>query len=142
VDFLIQYGYAGLFASSFLAATFLPVSSEIVLSALLLSDLSPTLLVLVATIGNVLGSVVNYIMGYSGCMLLTRKVSHTLEREINASIARFKRYGAASLLFAWLPVVGDPLTLAAGVLRVNILLFLLLVTIGKMGRYIAIAWLI
>lgn len=141
MEFLIDYGYFGLFAASFLAATILPLSSEVVLSALLLGGLSPASLVAVATAGNVLGAVTNYALGYTGGELFKRKFSTASESEVNASLARFEKYGTASLLFAWVPVIGDPLTVAAGVLRVNFLVFMVLVTIGKLGRYVAIAWL-
>ena len=139
MEYLIQFGYLGLFTSAFLAATILPLSSEVVLSALLLSGMDMTLLVTVATIGNVLGSVTNYGLGYGGGEFFKRKFSTASEKEINASLARFEKYGMFSLLFAWVPIIGDPLTVAAGVLRVNMLGFLILVTIGKLGRYIAIA---
>jgi membrane protein YqaA with SNARE-associated domain len=142
MEFLAEYGYIGLFASSFLAATILPLSSEIVLSVLLLNGLNPILLVAVATIGNVLGSVVNYGLGFGGGKLFKRKLSTASEAEVNASLARFEKYGIFSLLFAWMPIIGDPLTVAAGVLRVSIPLFLLLVTLGKFGRYVVISYMI
>ncbi|QJB57098.1 YqaA family protein [Pseudodesulfovibrio sp. zrk46] len=140
MEFLAQYGYLGLFTASFLAATILPLSSEVVLGALLAGGLDPFSLVGVAATGNVLGAVVNYWLGYGGGELFKRKFSTASEDEVNASLARFEKYGAGSLLFAWVPVIGDPLTVAAGVLRVNFPLFLLLVTIGKLGRYVAIAY--
>lgn len=100
------------------------------------------LLVAVATCGNVLGSVTNYGLGYGGGKFFKRKFSTASEIEVNASLARFERFGTASLLFAWVPVVGDPLTVAAGVLRINFWIFLLLVTIGKLGRYVVISMMI
>lgn len=142
MEFLAQFGYIGIFASSFLAATILPLSSEIVLSLLLLNGLNPILLVTVATIGNVLGSVVNYGLGFGGGKLFKRKLSTASETEVNVSLARFEKYGTLSLLFAWMPIIGDPLTVAAGVLKVNISKFLLLVTIGKLGRYAVMSYMI
>jgi membrane protein YqaA with SNARE-associated domain len=142
MEFLAEYGYIGLFASSFLAATILPLSSEIVLSVLLLNGLNPISLVAVATIGNVLGSIVNYGLGFGGGELFKRKFSTASEAEVNASLARFEKYGTFSLLFAWMPIIGDPLTVAAGVLRVSIPLFLLLVSLGKFGRYVVISYMI
>jgi membrane protein YqaA with SNARE-associated domain len=112
----------------------------VVLSVLLVNGLNPSLLVLVATSGNVLGSVVNYALGYTGGKLFKKKFATASEDQINASLARFERFGVISLLFAWVPVIGDPLTAAAGVLKINLPLFLLLVTIGKLGRYIAVVW--
>ena len=142
MEFLAEFGYIGLFASSFLAATILPLSSEIVLSVLLLNGLNPILLVAVATVGNVLGSLVNYGLGFGGGEIFKRKLSTTSEAEVNASLARFEKYGIFSLLFAWMPIIGDPLTIAAGVLRVSIPLFLLLVALGKLGRYVVISYMI
>ena len=121
-------GYAGLFLSAFLAATILPLSSELVLSALLLGGLSPTTLVIVATTGNVLGSLTNYALGYWASKVMVKK--------------RFVKYGMFSLCFAWLPVVGDPLTVMAGVLRIRLRWFLLLVTAGKLLRYVVISYLV
>ncbi|MGP0566674.1 MULTISPECIES: YqaA family protein [unclassified Nitrospina] len=129
-----------MFTAAFLAATILPLSSEVVLSALLLNGLTPSVLVAIATLGNVLGSVVNYGLGYGGTKLFKRNFSSTSKREIDTALARYQKYGTTSLLFAWVPVIGDPLTVAAGVLRVNLSTFLLLVTIGKLGRYVVITY--
>ncbi len=142
MEFLIQFGYLGLFTAAFLAATILPFSSEIVLSALILGGLDPVLLVAVATCGNVLGSVTNYGLGYGGGELFKRKFSTASENEVNASLARFEKYGTASLLLAWVPVIGDPLTVAAGVLRINFFIFLFLVTVGKLARYVVISMMV
>ena len=95
---------------------------------------------LTATAGNVLGSLITYGMGRFG-----RKAIRTRSEKTDRHIARaeswFKRFGRPSLLLAWLPVVGDPLCLVAGVLRVSVPVFLLLVTVGKLARYAALAWL-
>lgn len=128
--------YAGLFAASFLAATVFPFQSELVLVGLLLSGDYPwPALLAVATVGNVLGAVVNWALG--------RFFNHFRDRrwfpvkpETYAKVERwYTRYGVWSLLFAWVPVVGDPLTVAAGALRANLVLFVVLVTVGKLGRY-------
>jgi membrane protein YqaA with SNARE-associated domain len=132
--------YGGLFASSLLAATLVPLSSEAVFAGLLAAGAgNPFALFLIATAGNTLGSVVNYLLG--------RGVEHFRDRPwFPVSPARyeqarrqFTRYGLWSLLFAWLPVIGDPLTLVAGALRVRFLPFLLLVAAGKAMRYATIA---
>jgi len=140
MDFFTELGVFGLFVSAFLAATILPLSSEVILVALLLSDVNPVALVVVATIGNVLGSVVNYAIGFWGGTFLQRKVLKVSEAEFEKSEQRFRKLGTLSLLFAWVPVIGDPLTLVAGVLRVNFMLFLVLVTLGKFGRYLVVAY--
>lgn len=141
MEYLIQFGPLGLFLAAFLAATILPLSSEIVLGSLLVSGLSPSMLVGVATAGNVLGSVVNYGMGYGGSVLFAR-YKPASEAELNKSLERFRKWGTPSLLLAWVPVIGDPLTVAAGVLKVNLPLFLALVTAGKLARYVAVVYVV
>lgn len=135
-------GYAGLFLSAFLAATILPLSSELVLSALLLGGLSPTTLVIVATTGNVLGSLTNYALGYWASKVMVKKWLRMSEDDFVRAEQRFVKYGMFSLCFAWLPVVGDPLTVMAGVLRIRLRWFLLLVTAGKFLRYVVISYLV
>ena len=95
---------------------------------------------LTATAGNVLGSVITWGMGRFGRQALAR--NEKAERRIRRAEAGVQRMGQPSLLLAWLPVVGDPLCLVAGVLRVPWLNFVLLVTVGKLARYAALAWLV
>ena len=128
--------YAGLFAASFLAATIFPFQSELVLVGLLLGgDFPWPVLLAVATVGNVLGSVVNWGIGRFFLHFRDRRW-FPVKAESYARMERwFARWGVWSLLFAWLPVVGDPLTVVAGALRVSLPLFIVLVTLGKLGRY-------
>ncbi len=140
MEFFTELGFLGLFLSAFLAATILPLSSEIVLSFLLLSGLDPVLLVALATVGNVLGSLVNYAIGFWGSIFVINKILRVSEAQFEKSEQRFRKFGAWSLLFAWVPIIGDPLTLIAGVLKVNIVWFLVLVILGKLGRYIVVAY--
>ncbi len=140
MEYFIELGYVGLFLSAFLAATILPLSSELVLTLLLVNGLNPNLLVAVATVGNVLGSFVNYTIGFWGSIFVVRKILKISEEKFERSKHRFEKYGVWSLLFAWVPVIGDPLTLIAGVLRINLLLFFVLVTIGKLGRYMVVTY--
>ncbi len=139
MEALIQFGYPGLFIASFLAATVLPLSSEVVLGLLLANGYDPAVSIPVATLGNVLGSVLNYGLGLLGNKFIVKKVLRISELEFTKAADRLNRYGTATLLFAWVPVIGDPLTFAAGVLKTNFTLFLLLVTTGKALRYLAIA---
>lgn len=129
-----------MFASAFLAATILPVSSEVVLGLLLAHGFSPPEVIGSATLGNVLGSVVNYGLGLAGSSYLLPRLFRISDRDMKPALARFQRYGAPCLLFAWVPIIGDPLTLAAGILKVNFRLFLVLVFLGKLGRYLALSW--
>jgi len=140
MEYFIEYGYIGLFIAAFLAATILPLSSEVVLTVLLLSGLSPVSLVLIATAGNVLGSLTNYALGYWASLGVVKKWLKLSEAEFVRTEQRFQKYGIWSLLLAWVPIIGDPLTLIAGVLRIRLLWFLLLVSIGKCLRYIVVSY--
>ncbi len=140
MEILAGYGYLGLFLSSFLAATILPFSSEVVLGVLLSHDISPYGTIFTATTGNVLGSVVNYGLGVWGSGILLNKLFGISRKEIEKAETRFKKYGIFSLLFAWVPIIGDPLTVVAGMLKLNFVLFVLLVGIGKFLRYVFVAW--
>ncbi len=140
MEYFTEFGYLGLFIAAFLAATILPLSSEVVLSILLFNELNPFVLVGIATFGNVLGAFVNYAMGAWGGTFLNKKVFKISEYEFSKAKERFKKYGVFSLLFAWVPVIGDPLTVVAGALRINILVFFALVTSGKLARYVIVTY--
>ena len=134
--------YLSLFAISFLAATILPFSSELTLAGLIAtSDYDNLLLLIVASFGNVLGSVVNWALGSYSRNLTTKKWFPFKETQIERSSKWFRKFGKWSLLFAWVPVLGDPLTLVAGILRVKFIDFIILVAIGKVSRYLLIYYL-
>ena len=135
--------YLSLFAVSFLAATILPFSSELTLAGLIAtSDYDNLLLLILASFGNVLGSVVNWALGSYYRNLTTKKWFPFKETQIERSSKWFRKFGKWSLLFAWVPVVGDPLTLVAGILRVKFIDFIILVAIGKVSRYLIVFYLI
>ncbi|MDX2504184.1 MAG: YqaA family protein [Gammaproteobacteria bacterium] len=142
MDYFTELGYLGLFLASFLAATVLPLSSEVVLSVLLLNDFNPALLITVATVGNVLGAFTNYAIGFWGSKAFVQKVLKIPEKDFIKAEERFKKYGLMSLFFAWVPLIGDALTVIAGVLRINILWFFILVASGKLIRYVVVSYLI
>jgi len=132
--------YGGLFVAAFAAATLLPAQSEALLAGLIVNGgHSLALLIAVATLGNVLGSLVNWLLG--------RQVERFKDRRWfpagPATLARaenwYRRYGRWSLLLSWVPVVGDPLTLIAGTLREPLWSFLGLVGVAKLVRYLAVA---
>jgi membrane protein YqaA with SNARE-associated domain len=128
--------YAGLFLSAFTSATLLPGSSEAALLALLAIGRGETVpLVMVATAGNVLGSFVNWILGRFFSTFRDRRWFPVKAQSYDRAVAWSRRYGVWSLLLSWLPVIGDPLTVAAGALRVDLLRFLVLVSLGKAARY-------
>lgn len=127
-----------LFGSALLSSTLFPGGSEALLLYRLHQGADPAAAVLTATAGNVLGSLVTYAMGRFGRAAVAPRSDKAALRLAHAE-RWFKRFGRPSLLFAWLPVVGDPLCLVAGVMRVGVPMFLLLVTLGKLGRYAVLA---
>ena len=134
--------YLSLFFISFLAATILPFSSELTLAGLIsTSNYDNLLLLVVASFGNVLGSVFNWSLGFYSRNLTTKKWFPFKETQIERSSKWFSKFGKWSLLFAWVPIVGDPLTFVAGLLRVRFLDFIILVAIGKVSRYLIIFYL-
>ena len=119
--------YLSLFVISFLAATILPFSSELTLAGLIVtSNYDNLLLLIVASFGNVLGSVVNWALGFYSRNLSSKKWFPFKETQIEKSSKWFRKFGKWSLLFAWVPVLGDPLTLIAGLLRVKFLDFIII----------------
>ncbi len=127
--------YGALFLSALIAATILPAQSEAVLVGLLLGGYSPAALLAVATIGNVLGSFINWLLGRGIARAAAAEPKPALER----AQRWYQRYGKWSLLLSWLPIVGDPLTVVAGIMREPLPIFLLLVTVAKLGRYLVLA---
>lgn len=132
-------GYFGLFLSAFLAATILPFSSEAVLAGLTAAGGYDWLLLwAVATAGNTLGAVVNWLLGRWCLHWQDRKWFPFKADDLEKADRWFAKWGVWSLLFSWVPVIGDPLTFAAGFLRVNFWLFAVLVLIAKGGRYLVV----
>ncbi len=128
--------YVGLFLTALLAATLVPFSSEALLVGMQVSGGYPVAgLLAAASLGNTLGAVANWGLGRFCLHWQDRKWFPVKARELDRASAWFNRYGIWSLLLAWVPIVGDPITLAAGVLRTRFLPFLLLVAISKTGRY-------
>lgn len=137
------WALTGLFLSSFLAATLFPAQSELALAGMLAGGVAPpALLIGVATLGNTLGSLVNWLLGRWAHRLGERRWFPLKGDALRKAETWYHRYGRWSLLLSWAPVIGDPLTLAAGLLREPLLPFLLLVTLAKLGRYLVIAWLV
>jgi len=132
--------YIGLFASALIAATVLPMQSEAVLAGLLLGARHPVAaLLVVATVGNVLGAVINWYLGRGILRFKDRRWFPATDAQLTRAQGWYARYGRWSLLGSWLPLVGDPLTVVAGVLREPLLPFVVLVTLAKGGRYLVLA---
>lgn len=131
---------AGLFAAAFLAATLFPFQSEAVLVGLLLGGrVDAWVLVAVASLGNTLGSVVNWWLGGQLHRFRDRRWFPASPAALARAEGWYRRFGRWSLLLSWAPVIGDPLTLVAGVLREPLPAFLLLVGLAKTGRYLTLA---
>jgi membrane protein YqaA with SNARE-associated domain len=133
--------YLLLFSSSFLAATILPFYSEVVLFALIRQGEPALTLVVIASVGNTLGAVVNWYLGRYLLHYQDRRWFYFKKDQVAKMQYWFQRYGVWSLLFAWLPLGGDALTFIAGIMKVRVGLFLLLVGVGKSLRYIAVVYL-
>ncbi len=140
---IILISYFQLLIISFLAATILPLSSELVLSTMLLTDsFDKYLLLVVASFGNIFGSSVNWYLGKKILIFRDKKWFPVNEKQIAKSEMYFKKYGIWSLLLSWVPIIGDPLTVIAGILKINFFTFLLLVSISKTSRYIFLIFII
>jgi membrane protein YqaA with SNARE-associated domain len=138
-ELLTTHGYPALFLLSFLASTLLPLGSEWLLAALLLKGFDPTLSVAVATLGNTLGALTTYGIGFWGGPVLIGRVLRIDEAARRRAERFYARYGVWSLLLSWVPVLGDPLCLVGGLLRVGFGRFFLLVAAGKLARYVGVA---
>ena len=129
--------YFSLFLSSFFAATLLPAQSEAVLAFQIVSNKNNLIyLIFVATLGNLLGSLVNWYLGKFCLKYKEKKWFPIKVNQLEKGQKYYREYGRFSLLFSWLPVIGDPITLVAGVLKEPLWSFLILVTIAKGLRYI------
>lgn len=132
--------YVGLFVSALIAATILPMQSEAVLVGLLVEGSRHVVtLLVVATVGNVLGSVINWYLGRFALRFKDRRWFPASDNQLARAEAWYRRYGRWSLLLSWVPIVGDPLTVVAGVLREPFVSFLVLVTLAKGTRYVLLA---
>ncbi|MDQ6438033.1 YqaA family protein [Mesorhizobium sp. LHD-90] len=132
--------YGGLFAAAFVAATILPMQSEAALAALLMThSFPPAALIAVASVGNVLGSVVNWAIGRGIGKLRGRTWFPASPAKLDRAARWYRRYGRWSLLLSWAPIIGDPLTVVAGALREPLWSFVLIVAFAKVARYLAVA---
>lgn len=135
---LETYGPLGLFLSSFLAATLLPLSSEAALATALSAGMDTMSAVTAASAGNILAIAVNYGLGY----WLYEKTRGRLKRSKTGrkAMAFGHRYGYGALLLSWLPIIGDPITLVAGLVRLDFWVFLLMAGMLRIARYLLIVW--
>jgi membrane protein YqaA with SNARE-associated domain len=137
---LADYGYISLFITSFLASTILPLGSESLVALLIIKNFNIYTVVLIASIANFLGACTSYYIGLTGRDMFIGKYIHISENQLLQTERIFNKYGAFSLLFTWLPGIGDGIALAGGLLRYRFIHFSILVFAGKFFRYMAIAY--
>lgn len=131
--------YGALFAASFLSATLFPFQSEAVLFGMLVAEhYSPWWLIAVASLGNILGSVANWFLGRFLAHFEGRRWFPVRRDQVARAEAWYRRYGRWTLLLSWVPVIGDPLTIVAGILRESLAVFIVLVALAKTARYLAV----
>ena len=141
MELIAEYGYLGLFVAGFIAATVLPFSSEAVFVGMLVAGYEPTMCVLLATLGNWAGGITGYYLGKAGNYEQIRKYTGIKLTKVDKHKGFIAKYGALTALLAWVPVVGDPLTVALGFVKVPVLPVAVYMLIGKLFRYILWAYL-
>ena len=141
-QFITDHSLSALFLLSFGASTLLPLGSEWLLALLIVEGRSPSLVVAVATSGNFLGACTTYLIGIWGADFVISKLLRISAEKSDRAQQLFRKWGVWSLFFSWLPIIGDPLCLAAGIFKTNPFIFSILVISGKALRYIFVAWVI
>ena len=139
IPLLTDYGYIGMFISAFLAGSIFPLSSEVVMLALMAAGLDPWQLVVYGTIGNTLGSMFNYWIGTLGRMDWIEKYLHVKKKDLDRAQRFMAGRGALMGFFAFLPAIGEGITIVLGLMRANVALTVVSVTIGKLARYALLA---
>lgn len=140
IDFLINWGYWGMLASAFLAGSFFPFSSEVVMSGLQAAGLDPIPLVVYGSIGNVLGSLFNYGVGRLGKMEWIEKYLHVKKENLDQAERFMADRGAWMGFFAFIPILGSAITIVLGLTRANVIISTISITIGKVLRYILLVY--
>jgi len=135
----LEPSLAILFTLSFLAATIIPIGSEWLLVVMILTGFSPAQAVITATAGNYLGGCTTWFIGLYGSDFIISRVLRVSDTELTRAKEIYRKYGSWSLLLSWLPVIGDPLCLLAGIFRIGFIRFSLLVFSGKLFRYTTLA---
>lgn len=140
IPYLIDYGYIGMFVAAFLAGSVFPLSSELVMTALLAAGLNPVSLVVWGTVGNVLGSMFNYCIGHLGRMEWIERYLKVKPKELERARRFMSGHGAWMGFFSFLPVIGEGLTIVLGLMRANVVITIVSVTVGKLLRYVLLAY--
>ncbi|MDD5788820.1 MAG: VTT domain-containing protein [Bacteroidales bacterium] len=140
IQLLTEYGYLGMLAAAFLAGSFFPFSSELVMVGLMAAGLDPFLLVVYGTVGNVLGSVFNYGVGYMGRMDWIEKYLHVRKEKLERTRRFLAGRGAWMGILAFLPILGSVVTIVLGLMRANMTITFISITIGKFLRYLLLVY--
>lgn len=140
ISFLIAYGYLGMMIAAFLAGSVLPFSSEAVMVGLMAAGLDSWQLITWGTVGNVLGGMFNYCIGRMGKMEWIEKYLHVKKAELDRAQRFMGGRGAWMGLLSFIPVVGDALTIALGLMRANIIISFVSITISKFARYLLLVY--
>lgn len=140
IDFLMSWGYWGMLVSAFLAGSFFPFSSEVVMSGLQAAGLEPIQLVLYGSIGNVLGSMFNYGVGRMGKLEWIEKYLHVKKESLDKAQNFMADRGAWMGFLAFLPLLGSAITIVLGLTRANIVISVISITIGKVLRYVLLVY--
>ena len=139
IQFLVSYGYAGMFISAVIAGSFLPFSSEAVMTMLIAAGLQPIPLLVYATIGNWAGSMFNYWVGHQGKMEWIERYLHVSHEKLEKARRFMGERGAWMGFFSFLPVIGTAICIVLGLMRANLTISAVSVFLGKVVRYVIIA---
>ena len=140
IDLLTSYGYWGMLLAAFLAGSFFPFSSEAVMVGLMAAGLDPWLLMVYGTVGNVMGSVVNYCIGCMGKTEWFEKYLHVSPESMARAERFMKGRGAWMGFFAFVPLLGSAITILLGLMRANPVITFIAITLGKIFRYIILIY--
>lgn len=140
IDFLISNSYWGMLIAAFLAGSFIPFSSEVVMVALEAMGLDPWQLIIYGTIGNVAGGFFNYGVGRMGRLEWIEKYLHVSRDSLNKAERFMHGHGALMGFFSFIPLLGSAITIVLGLTRANIPLSLISITAGKFLRYVALVY--
>ena len=140
ISLLISYGYWGMLITAFVAGSFFPFSSEAVMTGLLAAGLDPWGLIIYGTIGNVLGGMFNYFVGRMGRLEWIERYLHVKQKDLDRAERFVAGRGAWMGFFAFLPILGSAITVLLGLMRSNIVITFIAITLGKIFRYIILIY--
>ena len=140
IDLLVSYGYWGMFLTAFVAGSFFPFSSEAVMAGLLAAGLDPWALIIYGTTGNVLGGMFNYSVGRMGKLEWIEKYLHVKQKDLDRATRFMAGRGAWMGFFAFVPVLGSAITIVLGLMRANLPISLVSITLGKFLRYVLLVY--